>query len=148
MLRLAFAIYMVLVMAAGPNLCCCSLTHLFAGHADEKSPRPPAPACCQSECGGEDAEHQGLDGNCPREKKDCPHKPGCSCREDARRPALVDRPVETPDQFQASSSLPVSMPPASLDALSGVNGVAALPGDPPPFLTADDLLRVHHQLRC
>jgi hypothetical protein len=150
MLRWAFAIYMMLVTAAGPGLCCCSLTHLFAAHADRPAvPAAPAdlPPCCQHTSAGQD--HQGQ-GGCPREKQgDDRHKPGCPCRQvEAKLAALPEQAVELPDQSQFVSPFSVPYLAAALDGHIAPSVSAAWPGGPPPFLTADDLLHVHHQLRC
>jgi hypothetical protein len=147
MLRWAFATYVVLVMAAGPGLCCCSLTHLFAGHADRQPAPADLPPCCQH---ASDSEGQQGQGDCPGEKeKDDSHKPGCPCRQvEAKPAALPERAVEVPDEFQAGSFLLGSPLAAAFDGPMPLIGGPALPGGGPPFLTAWDLLHVHHQLRC
>ena len=151
MLRWAFAIYMVLVTAAGPGLCCCSLTHLFAGHAGRQTASPDLPPCCQNSSGG---EYQHAQGGCPRDKRDDGkrddgQKPGCPCRQvEAKPAALLDRAVEMPDQSQAGSFLLDPSLAVAFDGYLSVNGGSALPGGPLPFVTAHDLLHAHHQLRC
>jgi hypothetical protein len=147
MLRCAFAIYMVLVTAAGPGLCCCSLTHLFAAHAGPRTATPDLPSCCQHSSDGED--HQGQ-GSCPVEKKrDDRKQPGCPCRHvEAKPAALPARAVELPDSSQAASPFFAPYAVVAFGGFLGVSGVTAWTGGPRPFLTADDLLHVHHQLRC
>lgn len=179
MLRRVVAIYFVLVTAAGPNLCCCSLTHVFARPHDEKTPscctsasageaprerqadrrekgnhtEKPCCPCCDKASepapgDGERAHHPSQEQDRPRGKSH-PQKPGCPCRDEVARPALLARAVETADHFQAVSFLTSPPLPTTSGAFSSVNGVAALPGEPgPSFLTAGDLLHVHHQLRC
>lgn len=147
MLRWVLAIYMVLVTVAGPNLCCCSLTHLFAGHAEPQTAAPDLPPCCRHSSDRDD--HQGQ-GNCPSEKKrDDRKQPGCPCRQvEAKPAALPDRAVEMPDQFKAGSFLLDPSLAIAFDGYLSVIGGPAMPGGPLPFVTADDLLHVHHQLRC
>jgi hypothetical protein len=53
-----------------------------------------------------------------------------------------------PEQFKAVSPFLVPYLAFAFDGGTGVSGAPALPGGPRPFLTADDLLHVHHQLRC
>lgn len=145
MLRRAFAIYMVLVTAAGPGLCCCSLKHLFAAHDDRPAAPADLPPCCQHTSGGDGHQSQG----CPRKKQgEDRHKQGCPCRYAEAKPAVLDRAVELPDQLQFASPFSAPSLAVAFDGLLGVKGVSALPGGPPPFLTASDLLHVHHQLRC
>ena len=148
MLRWAFAIYMVLVTAAGPGLCCCSLSHLFASPATSQTTAPAdLPPCCQHTSGGQESQGHG---GCPREKQgDDRHKPGCPCRQvEAKPAALPEQAVELPDQSQFASPFSAPSLAVAFDALLGVKGGHALPGGGPPFLTAHDLLHVHHQLRC
>lgn len=134
MLRRALAIYMVLTMVAGPSLCCCSFTHL---HADQPTKSPALPPCCQTPSG---EQHQN---SCPHKDGD-PQKPGCPCRQDGPKPALVERAVEMPDQLQVCSSL---LAPSFGDDPSTNNGPVRSVG-PLPFLMPQHLLHVHHQLRC
>ena len=139
MLRRALAIYMVLMTATGPGLCCCSFTHLFAGHVDQQTASPTLPPCCQSSSGGQ----PHGEGGCSHEKGD-PQKQGCPCRQDESKSALVERAVEMPDQSQAGSSL-LSF---AFDGRLNADGVSTLSINPPPFLTSHDLLHLHQQLRC
>ena len=142
MFRRVVAITMVLMMAAGPSLCCCSFTHLFARHADDRSARAEVPSCCQTSSKG---KQQRKHDRCPHGKGDH-KKPGCPCRDDISKPALVDRAIELPDQLRAASFLAIRS--FASDDLSSLIGVSASPGGPMPFLTVHDILHVHHQLRC
>src|SRR4051794_12580121 len=144
MLRRLLAIYLVLTTVAGPGLCCCSFTRLFANNADRPVVRDAPPPCCHAPSGDED--QQNRDG-CPHDKGD-PRNGGCPCRQDAPKDALVGQAVAMPDQFQ-SGHFPFApfLTDASGDG-STLNGVAAPPGDPPPFLTVQDLLHLRQRLRC
>jgi hypothetical protein len=143
LIRLVVA-YLVLVTAAGPGLCCCSLTHLFAARAAGQPTSDEPPPCCQH---GTDTEHPQSQGGCPRQKSD-PRKPGCPCRHDAPQPALADRSLELPDQHPSVQYLLVPHLGMTGDGHLNVKGAPALPGEAPPSRTAQDLLRLHHQLRC
>ena len=136
MLRWALAIYMVLLSAAGPSLCCCLLTHLYA---DQQTLSPALPPCCQAPSG----ERDHGQGSCPHKDSD-PKKPGCPCRQDGPKPVLIERAIEMPDQSQAGTFL---LAP-SFDSDPSVNGDPVRPVGPLPFQTAQHLLHVHHQLRC
>ena len=142
MFRRVVAITMVLMMAAGPSLCCCSWTRLFARHADDRPACAEVPACCQTSSKG---KQQRKHDRCPHGKGDH-KKPGCPCRDDISKPALVDRAVEMPDQLRAGSFFLV--PSLAFDDHPGVLGVSDSPGGQLPHLSAHDLLHVHHQLRC
>ena len=136
MFRRVVAITMVLMMVAGQSLCCCSFTHLFARQADVRTTPVEEPCCC---CPASKNEQET-----PTDKSEH-KKPGCPCRDDLSKPALVDRAVELPDQLRAASFfaiLALAFDPTSLI------GVSDSPGGPLPRLSAHDLLHVHHQLRC
>ena len=136
MFRRVVAIIMVLMMAAGQSLCCCSFTHLFARQADDRTTPAAEPCCC---CPASKREQET-----PTDKSEH-KKPGCPCRDDLSKPAVVERAVELPDQLRVMSFLPVLS--FEFDSPNRI-GVSGSPGGPLPHLSAHDILHVHHQLRC
>ena len=136
MFRRVVAITMVLMMAAGQSLCCCSFTHLFARHTDDRPARTEVPCCC---CPASKSEQET-----PTDKSEH-KKPGCPCRDDLSKPALVARGVELPDPVRATSFFAILTLAFDPTSLIGVSDSA---GGPRPHLSAHDILHVHHQLRC
>ena len=120
-MRRFLVILLMLFIVAGPSLCCCTL---------QRAAAPPVelPSCC----------------HVPAEKQPVPCKHQCPCREHRERPATLakaatlDLPAPVAD-FVAWDV--VDCAPAVLVSVDAV-------GLPPPFLSADLLLHVHHRLRC
>lgn len=147
MYRGALAAYLAFVTVAGPWLCCCSAaratTHLkpTKQRADEAQP-----ACCRHHTAKAPVQ-------APRERshRDGPDS-GCPCGNDLNRAtATLDHKSEQSNQSApaARNLLDSASLPPSLLALAA-EGIAPVPRERQalPFLTAYDLLRVMHLLRC
>ena len=112
---------LILLTVAAPNLCCCTLLRCAP-------PPSQVPSCCLAP-----AEHQPA-----------PCKDQCPCLEHRDRPALLAE----------VAPFVLSMPAADFvawDVVASVPGVLVsieTVGLPPPFLSAELLLHVHHRLRC
>ena len=81
MVRIGLTLYLTLVTAAGPGLCCCSLGRLFVSpSADTTAPLAPHTCCCgQYEAPSENppaGDEYALDSHVPP-----PPDGPCSCRE-------------------------------------------------------------------
>jgi hypothetical protein len=154
--------YMALAFTAGPGLCCCATTH-FAAHgrpAGENQPsrpsRPESPPCCQHHSQARHDQTASTRHNEPTSAhldSDNPQKHPCPCREHGSAPQ-IDRTAAAPPVDDSSArywlSL-VSMVPSFgsgplLPAVVSERGPGHAP--PRPFLSIDDLLHVHHLLRC
>jgi len=151
MIRLAVALYLMVVTAAGPWLCCCTFTRLASRAVPEpsshKSPPPPQPcSCCQhphqqeSPDPAEQTPHRPL-------SPDCPCKQGATCEAQA----LPQAPRESLDNPLRASGW------TDWQSVFQQPSVFALPAPWPvpvgdrsvvPFLSADDLLHLLHILRC
>jgi hypothetical protein len=145
MMRTVVTIYLAFAMLVGPAMCCCS-ARLFAAHG-QPSAAPqsavPAPAECPH-C------RKHMPSAPTDEKPQPPKKPECPCCARGAEPVLMQ--VETDTGWVLSA----------LQALSGLLPVDTLfnsyvvelhlelttPVVGAPFLTAQDLLRTHHLLRC
>jgi hypothetical protein len=141
--RWALVTYLVVVMAAGPSLCCCTFSRLVAAppvatQADEK-----LPPCCQHS--DRPAPAQGHRG-CPGDEGD--PKPSCSCRAELSKPAIVERAAELPDHGPDGLWVLAAALAATINRLPDGEGDTPTPWEPPPPLTAWGMLHLHHQLRC
>ncbi|MBA4066933.1 MAG: hypothetical protein C0501_25145 [Isosphaera sp.] len=156
MLRRLLAIYMTLVLAAGPTLCCC--TTVYA--ADPQTPRGPAspssertPSCCKDyrPANSEDAsgETRGVGGKSRPAPK--PGKHQCPCKDRSGKQTL-DQPSSSPTAQDVARLLTTTLlfvvaltadPAVDPDLDSGG-------GSSPPAhrLTSWRLLQAHHMLRC
>ncbi|MBY0229754.1 MAG: hypothetical protein K2W96_10780 [Gemmataceae bacterium] len=152
MLRRVLAAYLVLAMAVGPNLCCCSLLRLAAGVSPCLRPAEALPSCCQGEAeepppccrhepeGGPPAKDSGR-GEAPR-KGDCPCREGCSAT------ALIDKAA---DPLELSPSSNLSVPAAAFPAAPPAPAprpATRAAWDTSPPTAARDMLRLLSRLRC
>lgn len=146
MLRLAVTAYLTVVSATGPWVCCCTASRI-AALLDSRSGKTSAPRRC---CG----HHTGQSRAPKHDHVPGPEAPCCPCPLDpSRSPAAALGSYEPTKQFEAreaerASSAPFLSP--DVDPCSGrtcpqgtPRGLSAL-----PFLTADDILRAFHILRC
>jgi hypothetical protein len=148
MFRVAAATYLMLAQLAGPLLCCCSLLRAAPPVAPAPSSDQPAPVG-SSCCGGHVARPAQKDAPQrpqPPDRRDCPCQQGPS----RTTPYLSDQPEalkllsERPEGLLYLASPILSSPCRVGQAafLSHPEGMAL------PFLSADDILRAHHILRC
>ena len=121
-MRRFIVITLILLVTAGPGLCCCTLPRF-------DSPPAEVPSCCHA----------------PADREPEPCKQDCPCRENRETPAAIAKAtpidlVTSLGDFVAWDVLFVSTPGVlvSIDAV----------GLPPPFLSTERLLHVHHRLRC
>lgn len=149
MLRIVAALYLMIVTAAGPAACCCTLTRLTARFAPAAPTVPQAPACCHHTPAGQDS----TGGTGRHGPSDCPDGPGCPCKEGGlHRAEALPSAQDEAHHFLAriSSTLldyQVALPldqVAEWAAASSFfrDGATALP------LSTDDLLYAFHILRC
>jgi hypothetical protein len=156
MLRRLLVAYLVFVTAAGPALCCCSLSHLAVrlanNQAAEELPpccQPPASApeedeceCCRTQKPAPD-ERPRQD-NCPQD--DGPREGGCPCHENGHRPALIDERPDGPDAQPVATHWLSPAPPVLFDGPAA--SAFGAPASHPPPLSATDKLHVLHRLLC
>jgi hypothetical protein len=145
---------LVVAQAAGFLPCCCTMSRLAAtpsrraaGVAEQ--PDSNLPACCHHKTRAPQPEPTPQDGP----GKSLPGRPGCPCRQDGSGNAAVALAPEAAKQLQqrqlslepvaALFSLPPACPMPAAARSQALGGAHAL-----PFLTADDILRAFHILRC
>jgi hypothetical protein len=153
MVRIAVVTYLMVAQAAGSLVCCCTVARQAASPvrlADVKAHQPPSadPPCC---CHKDKGEQRGIPDS---PVKSNPGGRGCPCqRGPAKNAAVLSLDSGTGKPFQQRQLLqgavdvlafgPPACPHASDARLPAVCEANAL-----PFLTADDILRALHILRC
>jgi hypothetical protein len=142
MVRLGVVLYLGVVTAAGPWLCCCTVTRLACGLLTPPVPtvaatHAKAPPCCCCEEPAPPAD------STPAEpvQRDCPE---CPCRQGASE--LVAVPPAAPEPVAAVTPAAGLVP--CLAAVDHSVAVLFFTSLPLPFWNADDLLHVSHRLRC
>jgi hypothetical protein len=152
MLQKLLATYMAFALAAGPGLCCCTAAHLVAGPppAAGSDPADDHPPCC---CCPADRPAPPAGDPCaqaPAPPKSRGHH--CPCRETGDtqqfdRAAAASPAEPLPSRFvpPAFALIPLDAPTAAQLAAPGQAGERS---SILPFLSARDLLHVHHLLRC
>lgn len=149
MLRTVVTIYLSLATLAGPAVCCCSVFR-FATPASAAHPvRPPS----NDESGGCPHCHKHAaptPPDTPTKEPDRPRSPDCPCRSHAAQPAVPQAEAELGVVLTSVLSF-ADLVPAEIAATWIAVAPDLLPASQLallPFLTAQDLLRAHHLLRC
>jgi hypothetical protein len=155
MFRVGLSICLMLSVAQGPWLCCCTVARLFLAAGLGRAAGPPREAspsrhdCCCCCHDGQSSGHGNTAG--PQRPGPAPARHPCPCRQHrpdltslvppqgpATSPSLVTYNIPAP----AAVVLPASLP-APDSCLHGGGTERDL-----PFLTARDILRALHILRC
>src|SRR5262245_24986325 len=150
MFRALLTYPLILAVAFGPLLCCCTTGRVSAAPAPSPSPRTETPtqrlhACCAQ-------KHQPTEK--PTSPKPTPTSPGqpCPCKDGSDRVQAVGPTTAAPE-------LTAHLRVVSLDLIqpasaTGLHSLAGL-GDPGiawgsllTFLSPSDLLFAQHRLRC
>jgi hypothetical protein len=145
MLRIALTIYLAFATLVGPALCCCS-ARLWAAQIHTPTSRLASTESTLVGC-PHCRKHATP---APTENPEPQKKPECPCCARGADPVLTQ--VETDASWvlsalQALSGLlPVDTLLASFVVESQLEPTTLVVGV--PFLTAQDLLRTHHLLRC
>ena len=120
-MRRFLVILLTILTVAGPGLCCCTLPRLAPQAAE-------VPSCCHA----------------PTEGQPEPCKHECPCRELRETPAVIAKVAPVVLSVPSGDFVAwdvVALVPGVLVSIEAV-------GLPPPFLSAELLLHVHHRLRC
>ena len=154
MVRIGLSLYLMFSVLAGPWLCCCTTERLVAALF-----APPTQQTSQSGCCGHDKHPTGCQKHRTPEQRsgdhDRPSRSPCPCKEDS--PQQV--PLATLDSAEIANQLqsrhtpqgPVELVPlvqtvfglvVEGDRQTSAEGILL------PFLSAQDILRAHHNLRC
>jgi len=153
MARIAVVAVLTALQLAAPWLCCCTAARFAAPaagpvHTQLEPPDPP-PCCCHQEQAPSEAQAQpgGPDNRQP------PSHPGCPCRQHSDRNAALAPEREAGKQSllqHLSQELVWLLSFAPVDRVQAPAGATPAPGGAGslPFLSADDILRAFHILRC
>src|SRR5262245_59418712 len=108
MFRLVVALYLMLVTAAGPATCCCTVMRLATRSAEQPSAtaapqeQPAAPASCCHQCTrGEDPPGSPTNPATPGHHQR-PDSPGCPCKQTSGC-EIVGLPPASNDEAQQAS---------------------------------------------
>ncbi len=154
--------WLVLVLTAGPSLCCCVSARPAAaqvtpvdGHLAPRT-APPRPCCCPDRCAanaGRGAEPGRAEGRSSGHHNDqLPGKHECPCKQSGTK--KLDQSAPTASAAQEAARLLILTDEFSVVGsvpLPAVNPATDSGGGTPPtghWLTAERLLDRHHQLRC
>lgn len=151
MLRIGLSTYLSVVTLAGPWFCCCTTTRLLARLAPSAptDAQPRAQCCCHAHSASTVAPCQTR----PGAPAQAPPRHNCPCGQNARDTLALPSARSPGSEIETLSRLLALVPSVgglvmdtwnSLDPadLSGPLDIGS------PFLTASDLLRAHHLLRC
>jgi hypothetical protein len=160
MARIAVVAVLAALQLAAPWLCCCTAARFAAPaqgpdptQVEPTLPEPtsPPPCCCHPEPVPCEAPPQAQPGNSDAPRP--PAHPGCPCRQHSDRNAALAPGRESAKQSLLQypsqelvcllSFAPVDRWQAPAGACSAADGACSL-----PFLSADDILRAFHFLRC
>lgn len=152
MFRVGLSIYLALVTLAGPWLCCCTAARATAGllrspAGQPEQPKDDRPACC--------CHHDAQRPTQPAPERPARENSGrrdCPCGRDPNR-VVFALDAESARHLQPA---PVAPKPVDLLAVpvtcftTPADCLAPVPRERRglPFLTASDLLRLLHVLRC
>ena len=156
MLRRALTYQLILAVAVGPLLCCCTVEKAFAGATATPSHSATSPlatqrvshACCS---------HKHVPAK-PESEKPASSNPGhptdkCPCKDGSEKPQTLqaDPTQTTLSTFLRAIALEVPVPFISLIAVETLSEAGSLdcrgwPGH--ALLSTDELLYAHHNLRC
>lgn len=131
MLRIGLVTYLMLSIAAGPWFCCCTAVRLLSSFAPSVAQASPRKCCCQ---------RNASDTRQPAAKAH--EKSPCHCQEKSP-------PVLAPSESKPVHSLAgADTAPAAMEQVFCRPAGEMREQSPMPFVTANDLLRCLHILRC
>jgi hypothetical protein len=144
MIRIALAVTLAIEALIGPNVCCCSLAHFSPTAAKRVAAEAPVAkkttSCCHSAPAGESSQQQSRDKSVPREP--------CPCQGDRPQTVVPSAPAaaEVAERLSAHFSNAVCLDlGGSADPMCRTTKVDPFASR---FLTAADLIDVHHLMRC
>jgi hypothetical protein len=153
MVRVAVVAVLSAIQLASPLLCCCSATRL-AGPVTQTAKAPSespdlCPCCRHPAAEGEESQATSDQPQKPQP----PARPACPCRQHPARNAALAPDAEAGKQFQQrqpSQDLSglSSFAPLGLALVPAGNGLAQSDAGTRPFLTAGEILRAFHIMRC
>lgn len=158
MLRRLLAVYMTIVLVAGPSLCCCTTVYAAAppppATPESSSPDPATPCCCKHSCPASVGQHPGEPGGAGG-KSQPPSKPGkhqCPCKDKGGKQTLDSNPTASATAQDALRLLTSAFQYVLVAFTTDLSADPALdsggPSPPGQRLTSWRLLNAPHMLRC
>jgi hypothetical protein len=153
MLRALLTYPLIVALAVGPLLCCCTAGRVLGSSQAPKNLPQPVPAQKPAKVGHSCCAHKNQPSEKPASPKPAPSKPGqCPCKDGASKvqaTSSVSNPVDQAEQVR-----PIA-PDFFTPIVSSGIGVCtadrltwARYGPSSLFPSASDLLFWHHKLRC
>lgn len=152
MVRIVLSLYLMFLAMAGQWLCCCTTAHLAALITSPTKQLHHVGCCGHRQAAPDTQKHRTP------EQRTGDHdplgRPACPCQEDgSRQMPLVSLDSEVAKQLQSrhiSQPLVELAPvaPTALSLLSDGDRQTSGEGILLQFLSAQDILRAHHKLRC
>jgi hypothetical protein len=146
--KAAFTSYLMVALAAGPWVCCCTTLRLaefcssFVRTSEQTPTQAERPSCCHTRATQGHGQEQRHDQG--------PSRPYCPCsaqRDGMGKIAVLDvRPAVSLPSFDGLLTLDIQ--PARPAVLPTERDLLPHESPPLPFCTSQDLLRAHHLLRC
>jgi len=156
MFRALLTYPLILAVAVGPLLCCCTAGRVLASAVPTpaNAPRPEVPVPSPSALTPSCCAHKHQNGRKPVAPKPTPSKPGqpCPCKDGANKDQATQTAAAGVDltEHLRVTSLDFVAPEFGAGSLVRPAGrdLGAAYGPPPPFPSGSDLLYAHHRLRC
>jgi hypothetical protein len=148
MLRRVLTAYLALLTVAAPCLCCCTTGRLLAAAGNPLAGRPaqPDPPATAAPCCCHDVDTPDEPQPAPQPKQPIPEQ-RCPCRDHSDKQAQVTVAPAITAELALLRTVFDAAPIALLELNPSVVLLNSLQ-PPEPFPSTDDLLQVHHRLRC
>ena len=151
MVRNLLSICLILTTLTGQCLCCCTAARLLEPKSAPDQARRPIPACCCCDLGQPASGSRAVVVKERREKSPSPAQPRCPCREQKSQTTMADS-SGTQGAWHMASMLQSALDAASIATAASPTAEGRSPVSAGrrhlPFLTAQDILRALHILRC
>ena len=151
--RALLAYPLILALAAGPLLCCCTAGRVLGAHAPAPENSPQSVPATKPVASGHSCCSHKQEKQKPATPKPAPAKPGqCPCKDGASKVQAAPTAPNPGDQLQHSRSIlshdfdSTAGPDARVSLVTGVNRTRCLSAS--LFPSESDLLCSHHKLRC
>jgi hypothetical protein len=153
MARIGLSLYLMLAAAAGPLFCCCTSERLLAALFAPPTQQASHAGCCADHQASKGSQKHRTSEQRPGDQ-DQPGHPSCPCQEDgSQQVTLAPLDSEAAKQLQSRYSFQGFV---ELMPLGPMASYLSAEGDPQtseegvclPFLSAQDILRALHILRC
>jgi hypothetical protein len=145
--RAVLAYPLIVAMAVGPLLCCCTAGRVLGSHAPAPTnAQRPAPCAKPVASGHSCCTHKQKK---DKPAKPAPSKPGqCPCKDGASKVPATE--ATSSDQFEPARAVTLDylVPTAGPERLVSFEEGVNCSGSARLFLSVSDLLFTHHKLRC